>query len=74
METSQPEQFGLTKYVKAPQPFYQGCTRGQCSSGDVLGVWCSPNDEVVWHWANNRVTGYTIKPITSNAKLSRSSA
>lgn len=66
METSEPEKFGLTKYVKAPQPFYQGCTRGQYTSGDVMGVWCRPEDEVIWHWENNRVTGYTIKQAAPN--------
>jgi hypothetical protein len=62
METSQPTQYGLTKYVKCPQPFYQGHTGNAYASGDILGVWCHPEDEVIWHWCNNRVTGYTIKP------------
>ena len=61
METTQHIQYGLTKYVKAPQPFYQGYTRDLYASGDVLGVWVKPEDEVIWHWSNNRVTGYTIK-------------
>ena len=62
MEITQPIPHGLTKYVRAPQPYYQGCTRGQYASGDVLGVWVKAEDEIIWHWANNRVTGYTVKP------------
>jgi len=62
-------QLGFTKYVTCPTPYYIGCTREQYTSGYVAGVWCKPDDEVIWIWCDNQIIGYTIKPISSTIEL-----
>lgn len=54
---------GFTVYVPCPVPYFSGSrSRAPESSGDLLGLWVRPGEEVEWHWVNGRVTGYTIHP------------
>lgn len=54
---------GFTKYVACPIPYFMGSARRMTTSGNVLGVWCHPDEQVEWYWNNGRVCGYSVKPI-----------
>lgn len=53
------EMWGCTKYVPAPMLYYTGEIE-LTPKGEVLGVWCGPEEEVRWLWNDDTIYGYEI--------------
>jgi len=50
---------GFTRYIPCPMLYYPGPVV-LMPTGVILGVWCKPEEEIVWTWCDERVVGYSI--------------
>lgn len=50
---------GFARYVPCPMLYCPGPVV-LMPTGAILGVWCKPDEEIVWTWYDDRVVGYSI--------------